>query len=75
MQNAYYSHVKSVAVKVPLFVGPNFVISTKCVDPWDFEFVVSNITDNNQWENCTSFDFYFRGLSGQRNQWKLEPQD
>jgi hypothetical protein len=48
MQNAYYSHVKSVAVKVPLFVGPNFVISTKCVDPLVFELVVSNITDNNQ---------------------------
>jgi len=26
--------------------------------------MISNITDNNQWENCISLDFYFRGLSG-----------
>jgi len=26
-----------------------FVVSTKYIDPWLLEFVVSNITDNNQW--------------------------
>ena len=40
---------------------PIYVVSTKCIDPWFFEFVVSNITDNNQWENYISLDFYFRG--------------
>jgi hypothetical protein len=38
-------------------------------------FVVSNITSNNQWENCISLDFYFRGLSGPQNQRILEPRD
>ena len=32
--------------------------------------MISNITGDNQWENCISLDFYFRGLSGQRNQQK-----
>ena len=27
------------------------------------EFVVSNTTGNNQWDNCISLDFNFRGLS------------
>ena len=44
------------------------VVSTKCIDPWVLEFVVSNIKGNNQWENCISLDFYFRGLSGPRIQ-------
>ena len=35
--------------------------STKCIDPWDLEFVALNTTGNNQWENCISLDFYFRG--------------
>ena len=26
-----------------------FVVSTKWIDPWGLEFVVSNITGNNQW--------------------------
>jgi hypothetical protein len=39
-------------VKVPIFV-----VSTKCIDPWVLEFVVSNITDNNQWENCISTEY------------------
>ena len=54
---------------------PIFVVSTKCIDPWVLEFVVSNITGNNQWENCILFDFNFRGLSGPRNPQKLEPHD
>ena len=37
--------------------------------------MVSNITGNNQWENCISLDFYFHGFSGPRNQQKLEPHD
>jgi hypothetical protein len=33
--------------------------------------VISNITGKNQWENCISLDFYFRGLSGPQNQQKF----
>ena len=43
---------------------PIFVVSTKCIDPCDLEFVVLNTAGNNQWENCISLDFCFRGLSG-----------
>jgi hypothetical protein len=56
-------------------LAPIFVVSTKCIDPWVLEFMVSNTTGNNQWENCISFDFNFRGLSGPRNPQKLEPHD
>jgi hypothetical protein len=28
---------------------PIFVVSTKCIDPCDLEFVVLNTTGNNQW--------------------------
>jgi len=42
---------------------PIFLVSTKCIDPWVLKFVVSNTTDNSQWENCISMDFNFRGLS------------
>jgi len=52
-----------------------FMVSTKCIDQWVFEFVVSNITGNNQWENCISLDFSFRGLSEPQNPRKLEPHD
>jgi hypothetical protein len=45
-------------------LAPIFMVSTKCSDPRVLEFVVSNITCNNQWENCISLDFYFLGLSG-----------
>jgi hypothetical protein len=54
-------------VKVLLFMVPIFVVSTKCSDPWVLEFVVSNTTGNNLWENCISLDFNFRGLSEPRN--------
>jgi hypothetical protein len=54
-------------------LAPIFVVSTKYIDPWDLEFMVSTITGNNQWENCILLDFYFRGLSGPQNQRKLEP--
>jgi len=40
-------------------LAPIFVISTKCIDPRVLEFVVSNITGNNQWENWISLDFLF----------------
>ena len=43
-------------------LAPIFVVSTKCIDPWDLEFVVLNTTGNNQWENCILLNFYFRGL-------------
>jgi hypothetical protein len=39
---------------------------------WVLEFVISNITGNNKWENCNSLDFNIRGLSDQRNPRKLE---
>jgi hypothetical protein len=58
-----------------LHLAPIFVVSTNCIDPWVLEFVLSNITGNNQWENCISLDFYFHGLSGPRNQRKLEHHD
>ena len=35
------------------------------------EFMVSNDTGNSEWENCISLDFYFRGLSGPWNPWKI----
>jgi hypothetical protein len=44
-------------------LAPIFVVSAKYIDPWVFEFVLSNSTDNNQWENCISLHFLFRGLS------------
>jgi hypothetical protein len=31
------------------------VVSTKCIGSWALEFVVSNITGNNQWENGIFF--------------------
>jgi hypothetical protein len=48
------------------------MVSIKYIDPWILEFVVSNITGNNQWDNYISFDFNIRGLSEPR---KLEPHD
>jgi hypothetical protein len=57
-------------MKVLLVVGTHFRGFYKML-----LFVVSNITSNNQWENCISLDFYFRGLSGPQNQRKLEPRD
>ena len=44
------------------------MVSTKCIDPGALEFVVSNITGNDQWGNCIGMNCYFRGLSGPRNQ-------
>jgi hypothetical protein len=38
-----------VAIKHPKKIEPIIVVSTKCIDPWVLEFVVSNNTDNNQW--------------------------
>ena len=57
-------------VKV-LSLEPIFVVSTKCSDPLVFEFMVSNTTSNNQWENCISLDFYFRDVSEPQNPQKL----
>jgi len=54
-------------------LAPIFVVSTKGSDPWVLEFMVSHITNNNQWESCISLGFYFHGLSEPRNQQKLEP--
>jgi hypothetical protein len=51
------------------------VVSTKCIDPWDLEFMVSTITGNNQWENCISLEFNVRALIAPRNQRKCEPHD
>jgi hypothetical protein len=41
--------------------------------PWVLEFVVSNTTDINKWENCISLDLNVCGLSEPRNPRKLEP--
>ena len=41
--------------------APILVVSTKCIDPWVLEFVIWNTTGNNQWENCISLNFNFRG--------------
>ena len=49
--------------------------STKYIDSWVLEFLVLYITGNNQRENLISLDFYFRSLSGPRNQRKLEHHD
>jgi hypothetical protein len=40
-------------------LAPFFVLSTKCIDPWVLEFVVSNVTGNNHWENYILFFFNF----------------
>jgi len=56
-------------------LAPIFVVSTKCIDPWVLEFVVSNITCKNQWENCILLDVSFRSLSEPWNPRQLEPHD
>ena len=56
-------------------LAPIFVGSTKCIDLWVLEFVVLNITCNNQWENCIWLDFYSCGLSVPRNPQELETHD
>ena len=71
----YFDKLLTSTVKVLLFIGTNFRGFIKYIDPWVLEFVVSNITDKNQWENCNSLDFNFRSLSEPRNQRKLEPHD
>jgi len=59
-------------VKVLLFVGTNFRGFYK-IDPWVLEFVASNVTVNRK--IVFRWIFIFRGLSGPRNQRKLEPHD
>ena len=50
----------SNSVKYFYSLPPIFVVSTKFIEQWVLEFVVSNIiTGNNQWENCISFDCFF----------------
>jgi hypothetical protein len=56
-------------------LAPFSGVSTKYIDSWVLEFVISNITGNNHWENCISLDFSFCGLSGPPNQRTLEPHD
>jgi len=55
--------------------APIFVASTKCIDPLVLEWVISNTTGYNQWEDYISLDFNFHGLSEPRNPQKLEPHD
>jgi hypothetical protein len=45
------------AVKIFLSLATISVVSTKCIDPRVLEFVVSNTTGNNLWENCISLVF------------------
>lgn len=52
-----------------------FVVSTKGRDPWVLEFMVSHVTDSNQWESWILLDFFFRGLSEPRNQQRLHNVD
>ena len=66
---------KSIKWKYLYLLVLIFVVSTKCIDPWVLEFMVSNTTGNNQWENCISLDFNFHGLSEPRNPWKLKLHD
>ena len=79
-----FGHIHESKFKITLLsnyfysLTPIFVVSTKCIDPWVLEFVVSNITantGNNQWENCISLDFNFHGLSEPPNPRKLESHD
>ena len=57
-------------------MAPKFVFSTKCSDPYVLEFVLSNITSNNQWENCILLDYKLQeGLSEPLNPRKLDPHD
>jgi hypothetical protein len=44
-------------VKVPIFV-----FSTKCIDSWVLEFVVSNSIGNRHWKNYILLDFDFHSL-------------
>jgi hypothetical protein len=66
-------HVAPVGHIILIPSQPVFALSP--IDPWVLEFVVAKITGNNQWEKCNLLDFYFRGLSGPRNQRKLELHD
>jgi hypothetical protein len=52
-------------------LAPIFVVSTKRIDLWVLEFMVSNITGNNRWTHCISLDFYFRGWSGPKQSAKI----
>jgi hypothetical protein len=55
---------------------PNFVVSTKCIDPWVIEFVVSKTLQATiNGKIVFGGIFYFHGFSGPRNQRKLEPRD
>ena len=56
-------------------LAPNFRGFCESIDPWLLEFVVSNTTGINQWDNCISLDFNFRDLSEPQNPRKLEPHD
>ena len=60
-------------MKVFLFVDTNY--HGFCKMHWSMGswIVVSNSTDNNQWENCITLDFNFRKLSEPRNPRKQEP--
>ena len=43
------------------------MVSTKHIYPWVLGFVVSNTTDNSQWENYNLLDVNFRSLNKPRN--------
>jgi hypothetical protein len=43
------------------------MVSSKYMYPWVLEFVVSNTTDINKWENCISLELNVCGLSEPRN--------
>lgn len=64
-QNIDYKD-NNATVKVFLSLAAISVISTKCIDPWVLDIVVSNTTGNNQWGNYISLDYIFCGLSEQR---------
>jgi hypothetical protein len=66
----YQQSKQSFTVKVLLFIDTNFRCFYKMqwtmgswihgfIDPWVLEFMVSNMTCSNQWENCISVDFFF----------------
>ena len=67
-----------ISITVKVFfksLAPILVVSTKCSDPWILEFLVSNTTGNNQWENCISLDCNFLDFSEPQIPQKLEPHD
>ena len=68
MLSLFYSQIW---YSILLFVGTIFLVSAKCSDPWNFEFMILNTGTSNEWTSSISLDLNFRGFSYQRNPWKI----